>query len=560
MSALRINDAYPALALNQPGAPAEIVVELEGTASTQVTVTAQLLDRGRLIARSSVACALGTAGCAVMLELPVPAADPYGYSVKVDAVWDSGSATAGTAILAASHWRAVPRYGFLADFEHPPQHGEAHPARTLSRFHITVVQFYDWMYRHYRFLPPEGAADNESQAFVDAMGRPVSLAAVRAGIDACHANGMAAIAYGAVYGAEPEFILDHPDWLLYDANDQPQHLIERFYITDLRPGPWRDHIMGEFEAAVGEMNFDGIHLDQYGFPRMAYAHDGQHVDLSDDFPGLIDEAAARVAEKREGAGVIFNAVNDWPIECIAPTHQAAVYIEVWSPHDSYRDLVGLIHRARELSGKQVILAAYLRPFHQPGEEAEWSLRYATAVINSAGGHHLILGEANRVLREPYYPDHGPLSPSGASIIRRYFDHTAALTHYLHAQELQRVERQYTTGINTAITLVGAPVSATPAAGAVWLSVARRPNQLVLNLVNLTGLTTLEWDAARQAPPPLTGTLLKFDPFFKEARITWQTPDTGDGFFELPLVVDSNGQRSVELPSLELWATVVMDLS
>src|SRR5690606_12186300 len=177
-----------------------------------------------------------------------------------------------------------------------------------------------------------------------------------------------------------------------------------------------------------------------------------------------------------GAAVIFNTVNDWPLDRVARSDQAAIYIEVWSPHDTYRDLVMLVRRARELSGRQAILAAYLRPFHEPGEAAEWSLRYATAVINAAGGHHLILGEGDAVLREPYYPDHGRLSEQGRAATRRYYDHTAAYAHYLHAQDLRPVERYYATGVNTALNLSGAPASVFPEAGKVWLAIARRSGQ------------------------------------------------------------------------------------
>src|SRR5690606_7873208 len=205
-----------------------------------------------------------------------------------------------------------------------------------------------------------------------------------------------------------------------------------------------------------------------------------------------------------GAAVIFNTVNDWPLDRVARSDQAAIYIEVWSPHDTYRDLVMLVRRARELSGKQAILAAYLKPFHTPGEGAEWALRYATAVINAAGGHHLVLGEGDAVLREPYYPDHGRLSEEGPAATRRLYDHTAAPTHYLHALDLQPVERYLATGINGELNLAGAAAATVPEAGKVWIAIQQRPGQLVVNLVNLTGLGDDLWDAPREAPPLLEG--------------------------------------------------------
>jgi len=370
---------------------------------------------------------------------------------------------------------------------------------------------------------------------------------------------MATIAYGAVYGPEPEFILDRPDWLLYDAAGEPLHLIERFYITDLRPGGWREHILGEFESAIRDMGFDGIHMDQYGFPKLAYDSDGELVDVGAQFGPLIDEAATRVAAVRDGAAVIFNAVNAWPLTAVAGSDQAAVYIEVWSPHDTYRDLVALVRSARAASGKQAILAAYLRAFHEPGSAAEWSLRFATAVINAAGGHHLLLGEGDAVLREPYYPDHGRLTHDGLSVARRYYDHTAANAHYLHAGDLQPVESYYATGINTALNLVGAPASVSPEAGKVWIAIAQRPGQYVVNLVNLTGMDDEQWDVARSEPPALEGLRLECEPFIRIQRVTYASPDViGDNGSPLEVRVDTSGRVSVPLPKLWLWQTIVID--
>ena len=558
---VEILDAFPAKALNEPGAPAEIVVELHTTVPLDARLMAELQDRGDVIvtAERTVAAVRGTSR--VVLTLNVPGDDARGYSVLVRVFWQGGETTASTALLAASHWRLLPRYGFLSDFNPMEKSGatDSEHVDLLARFHVTAVQFYDWMYRHYRFLPPADAIDGADETFTDAMGRVVSLAAVRKRIAECQRSGMATIAYGAVYGPEPEFILDRPDWLLYDAAGEPLHLIERFYITDLRPGGWREHILGEFESAIRDMGFDGIHMDQYGFPKLAYDSDGELVDVGAQFGPLIDEAATRVAAVRDGAAVIFNAVNAWPLTAVAGSDQAAVYIEVWSPHDTYRDLVALVRSARAASGKQAILAAYLRAFHEPGSAAEWSLRFATAVINAAGGHHLLLGEGDAVLREPYYPDHGRLTHDGLSVARRYYDHTAANAHYLHAGDLQPVENYYATGINTALNLVGAPASVSPEAGKVWIAIAQRPGQYVVNLVNLTGMDDEQWDVARSEPPALEGLRLECEPFIRIQRVTYASPDViGDNGSPLEVRVDTSGRVSVPLPQLWLWQTIVID--
>lgn len=581
-AALELVDAYPLLALNAPGAPATVMVELNAASSGTVELTAELLDNGVQVAIGRTTATLSSGSNEAEVLVDVPAAEARGYQVRVTAADASGEGVpqvTSTALLAASHWRHVPRYGFVSEFV--PDDPAAGPTgsdrvRELAKFHITIVQFYDWMYRHYRFQPPLGADGEPPNSFTDAMGREVSPQVVAQRVDDCHQHGMAAIAYGAVYGPEPEFILERPDWMLYDAAGAPLHLIELFYITDLRPGGWREHILRELETAITDIGFDGIHMDQYGFPKLAYDSKGALVDPSVDFPSMIDEAAARVRRVKPSAGVIFNAVNDWPIDTVAPSDQEAVYIEVWSPHDSYRDLVDLIRRARDLSGKQTILSAYLQPFHEGGAGAEWALRYITAVIAAAGGHHLVLGEGTAVLREPYYPDHGQLSTAGVRIARRYYDHTAAFTHYLHAHDLRPVARNFTTGINTAFRLDGAPATAVPAAGAVWLNVAQRPGQFVLNLVNLTGVTDDSWNVAQPAAPLLNGLSIVCEPFVRVVRVTWASPDdavtagsVGEepgswahaGVFatELEPRVGDDGAVTIELPPLSVWATVLLEV-
>jgi dextranase len=139
----------------------------------------------------------------------------------------------------------------------------------------------------------------------------------------------------------------------------------RFYITDLRPGAPGASASCRVRGGVDEVGFDGIHMDQYGFPKWSYDAAGAAVDLATRSRASSTRPRTRGAT-REGAAVLFNAVNDWPIEEVAPSDQAAVYIEVWPPHDRYRDLVDLIRRARDLSGKQAILAAYLEAVPRGG--------------------------------------------------------------------------------------------------------------------------------------------------------------------------------------------------
>lgn len=104
---------------------------------------------------------------------------------------------------------------------------------------------------------------------------------------------------------------------------------------------------------------------------------------------------------------IFNAVNNWPVDSVKKSREDCVYIEVWSPNDTYRDLYRLIAHARGTKDeKRVILAAYLNPFKiEPERNLNGSTaQLAMATIFASGGYHLLLGEEGSVLTEAYYPD------------------------------------------------------------------------------------------------------------------------------------------------------------
>ncbi len=302
-----------------------------------------------------------------------------------------------TAVDFHESWFDAPRYAFLSEFGAGEDYEER--ANELLRRHVTAVQFYDWMYRHYQLLPP-------SADYTDILGRSISLASVESAIAAAHSRGMAAIAYGSVYGAEAEYALDRPEELLYDQTGTPISLGGIFYLQDVRPGPWRDRILGEYENVVRRLAFDGIHADQYGTETsgsVAYDHAGSRIELGPALAGLIGDAQARV--KDAGAdGIIFNFVTNWPLQDAAGERQLATYIEVWPPYTTMGHLAGLISSARCLAPeRQVILAAYMSCATEDPDAAEAATLLTSATIHAAGGFHLLLGEGTGILVHAYYP-------------------------------------------------------------------------------------------------------------------------------------------------------------
>lgn len=426
-----------------------------------------------------------------------------GYSVALS-VKSSGAQCPGlgaervarTAFDVSAHEGDYVRYGFLSDFA-PDGAGSVSPSlavEQMARYHITHVQFYDWMYRHHGLIPP-------TEEFTDAMGRRLSLAAVRGRISECARAGMVPVAYAAVYGAEREWFSAHPDHMLYREDGAMVDFIGVIGIADVSSGPWVDHFIGELRAAVESLGFGGFHLDQYGFPKTALSSSGRRVDIADCFLPLINRAKSAFGGSR---AIIFNCVNGWPLERVAGSEADATYIEVWDPNSSYNDLATLVRRARALSpGKTAILAAYMRPFAMdvPEGEKERATLLARAVISANGGDHLVLGEECGILREGYYANHGHYRASFAAELRTWQDFIVRYRDLLFAHGLEDVSRSWCGGINDEIRVEGAPFSVDYAPGTIAVSASRGPLGVTVNLINLMGIEGSEWNVPRGERPP-----------------------------------------------------------
>lgn len=480
---------------------------------------------------------------------------------RAAAVDEAGQVVDATAFDVARHWSLAPRYGFLSDFK-PVDTADA--VAGMARLHLNVVQYYDWMYTHYQYFA-------ETEEFTDPLGRLTSHRVVRERIEACHRHGMAALAYGSLYGGEKPIALEHPEWLLYDGNGQPFHLIDLFYIQNIERGcGWREWIIHQYEEACRQLGFDGIHIDQYGFPKRALYRpapgEERVVDMTAAFPDFVAEACQRLRAVKPEGGSIFNCVNNWPVEQIAPlTGDAATYIEVWSPHDTYRDLHDLVRNARALGPhKQVILSAYLGPFHRKDERPEGALsglKLATAAINAAGGYHLLLGEGNGVLADAYYPMYGRLSPADLAVVQGYYDFLVANEALLHDLDLRDVSNTWSGGFDaeTRETNFAGPVKFSPRAepGKVWVIAREKPGLRVLHLINLTGLEHDRWNSAQPQPEPVQGIELVLARFSPVKAVWCASPDNGGEPRQLAFEPTADGRpfMRIGVPELHLWSMV-----
>lgn len=485
----------------------------------------------------------------IHIPLPLPPEDGRGYGAEATVVDSEGQGVARgfTALDVLTRWTMAPRYGFLSDF--PPGRDDVEETMEwLTRYHINGLQFYDWMYRHEDLL-------TEQEPYRDPLGRLLSRRTVKALIDAAHRRNIAAMAYATVYGASVAFWQAHPDWALHDAEGNPIPFGQDFlYIMDPSPDSlWTQHLLAQFTEAIREMGFDGIHLDQYGDPKEGCDARGRPVELAWAFRAFINRTKETLAAIRPDAAVVFNAVNNWPIESVAQAPQDFLYIEVWPPHTRYYNLWSLILNARRRGrGKPVVLVAYIPPT-QP-----YNVRLADAVVFASGGYHIELGERGGMLADPYFPKYQRVNSELAMVLRRYYDFAVQYENVL------TLETEDTTQERAGrIAIEGMEVTHDGSCGKVWVMTRRGDGVEVIHLINLVGIPTAEWTEPLQAGPSVLKDLrMRYHTGRKIQRIWFASPD-----FASPQAIPIefnlekfNGKNYVKflVPRLEYWDLVVLE--
>jgi dextranase len=475
---------------------------------------------------------------------------PRGYGIDLCAHGDDGRELACkfSAFDVLENWTQSPRYGFLTDFS--PERSDAEETiSVLSRYHINGLQFYDWMFRHDQFI-------TEKEPYRDPLNRLLSRTTVEVLIQAAHQHNIAAMPYTAIYAASVPFYETHQDWALYQASGDPFRLGEDFLIyMDPRPdSPWVEHLLSQFDLVLSVLDFDGIHLDQYGDPKAAQDARGNSFALDEPIASTIDATKELVRSHRSDGAVVFNAVNNWPIEAVAPSEQDFIYIEVWRPHIWFQDLHKLIVNAQEVSGgKAVVLAAYIDP------SLEHNARLMDAVIFASGGGHIEIGENNGMLADPYFPKYEAMSSDLAAVMRTYYDFMVRYQDVI-GPRTSDVSKE----VQGSIEIEGSTTDHRLHKDVVWPIARRGDGFLAISLINLQGITSPEWAKAIDEPPKSLGPTRAWIWGLDRgvSRLWLADPDSGDPrpkdlCFEL--YEDDEGYGvSFPIPSLTYWGLVVIE--
>lgn len=564
---MRIKDVYPLKAQYKPGEKVKIIGLFETSDDLcKYTASCNILNLQNIVYVAEKNLSPHDEKVIFEFNIENCKKDMAGFGVELNLYKDNERIDSlSTSFDIAESWKLAPRYGFIADFFDKDANDEK-DIEQMNKYHINVVQYYDWMYRHHELLP---ASDN----FIDPLGRYLSINVVKQKIDYAHKYGMTAIAYGAVYGSEKEFYDEHKDWALYKNDGNVFDLINLIYIMDIsKECGWHDHIISEFLEAI-KFGFDGIHMDQYGFPKEALSvvNGVKKVrKLREEFLVLINDTRDYIERNGYKPALIFNAVNNWPVDTVAPANQDVVYIEVWPPNDTYQDLYNLVTNAKKYSpDKQVILAAYMKPFSKgsnlPVEYAENATIMTMATIFASGGFHLLLGELNGILVEAYYPNYSTISSERfIRELRDYYDFIVRYEELLYGFDIVDNTMTYTGGINGEYVFKGANFSPKAEKDCVWTLVKEKSGYKVINLVNFTGIQNMNWNEGKELRPKNVNNIEATVLVVEDVKgVYLASPDINSGKLEkldFEYVPHEHGRAiKFTIPELKVWDMVYIDV-
>lgn len=479
---------------------------------------------------------------------PPEAPKGYGIDLCIETLKGEILDCISTGFDVLNNWTQHPRYGFLSDF-FPSRSNFENTTDFLTRYHINGVQFYDWMYRHEQFL-------TEQEPYTDLLGRNLSKATIEGLINAVHDKNIAAMPYTAVYAASTPFFDEHPSWALYQANGQPYLLGKDFLVyMDPRPdSPWTNHLLTQFSEVLQELDFDGIHLDQYGDPKEGYDARGDKFSLASPLSDFIDKTKKLVLQHHNNGAVVFNAVTNWPIEEVSKSEQDFIYIEVWPPFIWFDDLHKLITQAQQLSnGKPVVLAAYINP------DWENNVLLVDATIFASGGGHIELGEISGMLSDPYFPKYRSIPPKLSEILRRYYDFAVRYQEIIGPNTTDATD-----GFLNKIKINGILPSPNQLTDKIWPLVRETDEFTAISLINLRGITSPEWAREITKSPTYTKSItVQISDLNRDVNRVWFASPDRDPLSLQPIeftFTEENYHSTLffDLPYLKYWDLVIVE--
>ncbi|MFY9782881.1 MAG: glycoside hydrolase family 66 protein [Acidimicrobiales bacterium] len=371
----------------------------------------------------------------------------------------------------------------------------------------TVVQIYDWMAS---YTAPLGS----SGQWKDPSNRPVSLKALQALAAGLHESGAVAHAYAPVYAVGNDFASEHPEMLMYNDEGKAIRFLDQIVLANPGNAEWQRHFVASYGEAMDAVGFDGLHVDTYGYPRIAFDAEGTRLDIAEGYTSFLNFLRG---ERRTDL-ISFNQVNGVPSAVSLPDGPGFRYCEIWPPNTAWRHFEGLMDRSSGRSGLvgsveerdpliRGSIACYppVWGIDKPsglveGVEREDALRTVVlteAIATSIGSSALLYGDLTAALCDPYYPKHALLSKTEASTVlawRRFALRCRDL--FFEGEDTSWYEigdENGSVGIESP-----SPVSPEPLGESVFARVAHGENFIAVSVVDLTGSEKASWMTSTKA--------------------------------------------------------------
>ncbi|MBI3428457.1 MAG: hypothetical protein HY050_00035, partial [Actinobacteria bacterium] len=388
--------------------------------------------------------------------------------------------------------------------------------------------------------------------------QPISMESVRKLIDTVKKAGSSALGYAAVYAVGPREWAKWKHHALLTATGEPYGLGDFLFLLDPAAEDWLEHFIMELNSATQLLGFDGFHLDQYGYPKIAVRVDGEIIDLSNSFVTLINAVRASLPESQ----LVFNNVNDFPTWATAKTPQDAIYIEVWPPQITLNSLADVVSNAKAIGDrKPVVIAAYQHVYDTASViGSDLATSFTMAALFSHGATQILAGEADRILVDPYYVRNHRIESSTADLLKRWYDFLVEHDELLLNPNIVDVTNSHAGAYNgdCDVTYSETAVTECAAPGSIWRRITSDGARTIIHLINLLGQENVEWDSERNSPGnPGSGVLRarRLKGFIPRVQVA--DPDSEPKLIAIPFTVDGDF-LSAALPPIRIWQMVVID--
>jgi dextranase len=464
-----------------------------------------------------------------------------------------------------SHQGERPVHGFATSFQDSDVEEIIGWHRALR---TTVVQIYDWMFS---YTAPLG----DAAGWKDPSNRPVSLTALQRMASELGSLGAVTHAYAPIYAVGNDFAKANPQMLLYEDNGEAIRFLDQIVIANPSNAEWQQHFVKSYGEAMDAIGFNGLHVDTYGYPRLAFDSDGEPVDMRAGYEAFLNY----LRDARPRDLISFNQVNGVPSAANLPGGPWFRYCEIWPPNIAWRHFEGLLDRSSGVAGLvrdestldanvRGSLACYppvwsvnsskFEDNESSREESLWTVLFTDAIATMLGTSALIYGDKFAALCDPYYPKHAKFDANeSATVIRWRRFALRCRDLFIDGEDTSWYEINDENGSVSVSTSY--PVSPEPVGGGVFARVFQANDLVTVGVLDLTGSDNGLWaEQSRRGEVRVATVRVLLDKPEKWRVDAAVLGSNGDRFAPISsMMVEHRQGRAleIELPLVDGWSVV-----